>query len=72
MGHIELSSYKYLKPAMDEERRMIRRARNARAIRDFNTFLFGLIAMQAGIFLVRTMDHWLPHVMRVLSAMGIA
>ena len=71
MAYIELDSYKYMQPA-EQDQRAIRRARNAKAISDFTTFLTGLGAMYVGILAVRNMDVWRPHVEHALSAIGLS
>jgi hypothetical protein len=71
MEYVALSSYKYMKPVLKQERRMIRKARNAKAIHDFTKFLIGLAAMYVGVFAAQHIAVWRPYVKEVLSATGL-
>ena len=71
MKYIELSASKYMHDVMKQEQRRIRQARNAKAINDFVTFLFGLGAIYVGILAVQNMDLWRPYVEKALQATGL-
>ncbi len=71
MEYIELSSYKYMAPVVQQEQESIRQARNTKAIRDLTTFLFGLVAIRVGVLAVQNMDVWRPHVENFASVTGI-
>ena len=51
---------------------LIDRAQNAKAIGDFTTFLFGLAAIQVGLFAVKNMQVWRPQMDTFLATLGIA
>ena len=68
----ELSSSKYMQPVVKQDRRRLRRARDAKAIRNFGIFLIGLAGIRIGVLAAEQIDVWRPYVEQVLSATGLS
>ena len=62
MTQIELESAKYMKNVMLEEKARWTKARNEKAVQDFTTFVFGLVAIGVGILAVQEQELWVPFV----------
>ena len=71
MKYVEMASAQYMEPMLKEEKKCIRRARNAKAIQDVMTFLVGLVAMYVGVTIVQHISVWGPHVRQFLVSTGL-
>lgn len=67
MTQIELESYKYMHAVMLEEQGKWRQDRNRKAIHDFATFVFGLVAMVVGTIAIQQHETWMPLVSSYLG-----
>jgi hypothetical protein len=66
----ELSTQKYLFESLEQEIKQQKRARDRKAIRDFLTFLMGLVAIACGTYAVEQMPIWLPVVKQFVPEIG--
>jgi hypothetical protein len=56
----KLETEKYVHKAMKKEVRVWKRARNAKALRDFTTFLFGVAFLAIGFYIGQQLPNWFP------------
>ena len=66
MTEVELTSAKYFKTVMKEEKTKRRKERDKNALYDFATFVIGMGAMVVGVHAVQVRDQWMPIVLDLL------
>ena len=60
MHYQELETEKYMQQHVDDQYKGWRRARSRKAVRDFLTFLFGLVVIGLAFELIARMPKWMP------------
>lgn len=61
--YVELSTAKLVEEVFARERAQYRKYRNRKAIQDFTTFMFGLVALGAGVYL----GHYVTFIRQILG-----
>ena len=60
LTEMTLTTEKYVRQSMNQEQKQGRRERNRKALRDFRTFLLGLVAIGFGVYAAQLIPVWTP------------